>query len=112
MVDEYFDNKIMNTKWIPKSLNVFIPNSSNYEEYQNALMKADLNDAHPEILGLSSNSSITRNITFCRNMLKSLRKTYFNIDDSENFEKRLKPLISLWKKYSSVSFKNQNTIFL
>lgn len=93
----------MNAKWIPKSLNVSIPNSSNFEEYQNVLMKIEAIETKPEIFGLSPTSSVTRNITFCRNLLKNLRKIYFNIDESENYEKRVKPLMSLWKKYSSVS---------
>lgn len=94
----------MNPKWNPKSLtNVTIPNSSNFEEYQNVLMKIESNETKPEIFGLSAASSVTRNITFCRNLLKNLRKIYFNIDDSENYEKRVRPLMSVWKKYFNVS---------
>lgn len=103
-MNEYFDNKVMNAKWIPKSLNVVIPNSSSFEEYQNVLMKIESNDTKPEMFGLSSVSSISRNIAFCRNILKNLRKVYFNIDDTENYEKRIKPLISFWRKSLSVSF--------
>lgn len=93
----------MTGKWTPKSLNIAIPNSSNFEEYQNVLMKMESNDSKPEMFGLSPASSISRNITFCRNLLKNLRKIYFNIDDSENYEKRVKPLMSLWKKSMIVS---------
>ena len=103
LINEYFDNKIMSPKWTPKSLNIAIPNSSNFEEYQSILMKIDSNDTKPEIFGLSPASSVSRNITFCRNLLKNLRKIYFNIDESENYEKRVRPLMSLWKKFSSVS---------
>ena len=92
----------MNPKWAPKSLNIVIPNSSNFEEYQNVIIKMDSNDAKPETFGLSSSSSVARNITFCRNLWKNLRKTYFNIDDSENYEKRIKPLLSLWRKSLNV----------
>lgn len=88
---------------MPKSLNITIPNSNNFEEYQNVLMKIDSNDAKPEMFGLSPASSVSRNITFCRNLLKNLRKIYFNIDDSENYEKRIKPLMILWKKSLNVS---------
>lgn len=93
----------MNAKWIPKSLNISIPNSNNYEEYQNVLMKIDGNDSKPEMFGLSSASSVSRNIIICRNLLKDLRKTYFNIDESENYDKRIRPLISLWRKSLHVS---------
>lgn len=93
----------MNAKWSPKSLNVMIPNSASFEEYQNVLMKIESNETKPEIFGLSSASSVSRNITFCRNLLKNLRKIHFNIDDSENYEKRIKPLIALWRKSSTVS---------
>ena len=93
----------MTSKWTPKSLNIAIPNSSSFEEYQNILMKMDTNELKPEMFGLSSTSSVTRNITFCRNLLKNLRKIHFNIDDSENYEKRVRPLLSLWKKSSIVS---------
>lgn len=92
----------MNTKWTPKSLNVTIPNSSSYEEYQSVLMKIDSNDTKPEMFGMSAASTVTRNITFCRNLLKSLRKIHFNIDDSENYEKRIKPLMNLWRKSLNV----------
>lgn len=103
MINEYFDNKIMNAKWTPKSLNIAIPNSSSFEEYQNVLMKIEGSDTKPEMFGLSPASSVSRNITFCRNLLKNLRKIYFNIDDSENYEKRVKPLVGLWRKYLTVS---------
>lgn len=109
LVNEYFDSKIMTGKWVPKSLNIAIPNSSSFEEYQNVLMKMESNDSKPEIFGLSPASSVSRNITFCRNLLKNLRKIYFNIDDSENYEKRVKPLMVLWRKYSNVrKFGNKN----
>lgn len=93
----------MTPKWTPKSLNIAIPNSSSFEEYQNILMKIDSNDSKPEMFGLSAASSVARNITFCRNLLKNLRKIYFNIDDSENYDKRIRPLMSLWKKSLNVS---------
>lgn len=102
MIDEYFDTKVMNPKWIPKSFNITIPNANSVEEYQNALMKMEGNDSKPEMFGLSSASSVSRNITICRNLLKDLRKVHFNIDESENYEKRMKPLIITWKKFISV----------
>lgn len=104
LVNEYFDSKIMTGKWTPKSLNIAIPNSSSFEEYQSVLMKIESNDSKPEMFGLSPASSVSRNITFCRNLLKNLRKVYFNIDDSENYEKRIKPLMGLWRKYMNVSW--------
>lgn len=105
MINEYFDAKVMNAKWIPKSFNITIPNANNIEEYQNALMKLDGNDSKPELFGLSPTSSVSRNITICRNLLKDLRKIYFNIDDSENYEKRIKPLMIMWKKFINVKKK-------
>ena len=93
----------MTGKWTPKSLNIAIPNSSNYDEYLNVLMKIESNDSKPEMFGLSPASSVTRNITFCRNLLKNLRKVHFNIDESENYEKRVRPLMVLWRKYLNVS---------
>lgn len=103
MINEYFDTKVMNAKWTPKSFNITIPNANSVEEYQNALMKMEGNDTKPEMFGLSSASSISRNITICRNLLKDLRKVHFNIDDSENYEKRIKPLMIMWKKFMNVS---------
>lgn len=94
----------MSAKWIPKNFNVVIPNANNIEEYQNALMKIEGNDSKPDMFGLSPSSSTSRNITICRNLLKELRKTYFNIDDSENYEKRIRPLLNMWKKFKNVSF--------
>lgn len=103
MINEYFDIKVMNAKWTPKSFNINIPNANSVEEYQNALMKMEGNEAKPEMFGLSSASSISRNITICRNLLKDLRKVHFNIDESENYEKRIKPLMIMWKKFMNVS---------
>jgi hypothetical protein len=104
MIHDYFDTKVMNAKWTPKSFNISIPNANNIEEYQSALMKMDANDSKPEMFGLSSTSSVSRNITICRNLLKDLRKIHFNIDDSENYEKRIKPLMIMWKKFVNVRF--------
>lgn len=67
-------------------------------------MKMDNDDSNPETFGIPSSSTISRNMLFCRNLLKDLRKTYFNIDDSENYEKRIRPLVNLWKKLSGVIF--------
>lgn len=92
----------MNTKWTPKFLNISIPNANNIEEYQNYLMKIE-GDDKPEMFGLSPSSSVSRNISVCRNLLKNLRKIYFNIDDSGNYEKRIKPLLVMWKKFKNVS---------
>ena len=72
------------------------------QDYQNTFMKMDSDDTNPETFGISSSSTISRNMLFCRNLLKDLRKTYFNIDDSENYEKRIRPLVNLWKKMSGV----------
>lgn len=115
MINEYFDAKVMNAKWTPKSFNIAIPNANSVEEYQNALMKMEGSDTKPEMFGLSSASSISRNITICRNLLKDLRKVHFNIDESENYEKRIKPLMIMWKKFMNVStkkiqFKNSHRI--
>jgi hypothetical protein len=103
MVGEYFDSKILNSKWTPPAINVAIPNSNSIEEYQSALMKIEANDSKPEIFGLSPTSSVSRNIAICRNLLKDLRKTYFNIDDSENYEKRIRPLMLMWRKFVNAS---------
>ena len=37
LINEYFDNKIMNSKWTPKSLNVTLNNSNNFEVGHNLL---------------------------------------------------------------------------
>lgn len=93
----------MNAKWTPKFFNITIPNANSIEEYQNALMNIERDDSNPEMFGLSPASSVSRNITVCRNLLKNLRKTHFNIDDSENYEKRIRPLLVMWKKFKNVS---------
>jgi hypothetical protein len=66
-------------------------------------MKIEGDDSKPEMFGLSPTSSVSRNITVCRNLLKDLRKTHFNIDDSENYDKRIRPLLIIWKKFKNVS---------
>lgn len=93
----------MNAKWTPKYFNITLPNANNIEEYQNVLMKIEGDDSKPELFGLSSTSSASRSIAICRNLLKDLRKIHFNIDDTENYEKRIRPLLVMWKKFKNVS---------
>lgn len=97
-MEEYIDVKIMNAKWTPKPLNVAFPNHNNIDDYQNILLRAENMESKPEMFGLSPASSISRNIIVCRNILKDLRKIYFNIDECDNYDKRIKPLIILWRK--------------
>jgi dynein heavy chain 2 len=104
LIDEYFDIKILNAKWAPKPFNVSLSNWNNFDDYYNSFIKMENFDSRPEMFGLSSLSSVSRNITACRNLLKDMRKIYFNIDDSENYDKRIKPLINLWRKLANVRF--------
>jgi hypothetical protein len=82
-------------KWNPRFLNVNIPTSSRLEDYQNLVMKVE---STPEMLGLSHTSIIAKNIMTCRNLLKDLRKTHINTDDTLSLERRVRPLMILWKK--------------
>lgn len=56
----------------------------------------------PDTFGLSNLTNLSKDLIFCRNLLKELRSSYFHINDNGNFDKRVKPIMSLWKKLSMV----------
>lgn len=58
---------------------------------------------NPEIIGLSPSTNISKDLIFCRNLLKDLRSKYFNVEEGQNYDKRIKPILNLWKKLVSVT---------
>lgn len=71
-LEEFFDSKTMNNYWSPLQLRLNIPQSQNVQDYLSAI--SQLPDTEiPEILGLSSSTNISKDLNFCRNLLKRLR---------------------------------------
>lgn len=46
---------------------------------------------------------MSKDLLFCRNLLRDLRSKYFNVEEGPNYEKRIKPILNLWKKLVSVT---------
>lgn len=100
-LEEFFDNKVLNAKWSPLDFNIIVPQTNRIQDY--IVMAAQLPDTtQPEMLGLSKLTNLSKDLIFCRNLLKDLRSSYFHVKDNENFEKRVRPILSLWKKLIQV----------
>lgn len=129
--DEFFSDKTMTTLWSPLEFKISIPLSQNIQDYINALYHLPDID-NPESFGLSSVTILIRDTIRCRNILKQLRRNYtlslinfffftnsdlfliFHIDseltsDMVNYEKRIKPILSLWRKLNEVSTQSQRS---
>lgn len=128
--DEFFNDKMMTNSWSPLELKCPIPLSYNVQDYLNALFRLPDTD-NPETFGLSSVTVLIRDTIMCRNILKQLRRNFrffsisrfsfslfFNFHvsdfivlildselsmDTRNFDKRIKPILGLWRKLNEVS---------
>lgn len=99
---EFFDANILNSRWSPLDLPIVLTNSSDINDYA-TIINSLPDGENPEILGLSTTTNISKDIIFCRNLLRDLRSKYFNIEESQSYEKRIKPILNLWKKLVSVT---------
>ena len=122
-LDEFLNSKTLGDQWQPLQMKLNLHSTSNnIQDYVAAV--SQLPDADPpQAFGLSAVTSLLRDNILCRNILKQLRSKIFLVNNvsgvidfiefisesdfsSEgqiNFEKRLKPILSLWKKLNEVS---------
>ncbi|XP_055390537.1 cytoplasmic dynein 2 heavy chain 1 [Condylostylus longicornis] len=98
----FFTDKIMENRWSPLQLKFQIPNSIRIQDYEEMLDRFKDRD-DPEDFGLSPISDVFRNISFCKEILHNLRNSYFKKkgERTETYEKRIKPILGLWKKLAS-----------
>lgn len=98
----FFNNECLSNKWSPIDLGVNIPTTGNIQEYLNTIQKfADVDK--PEMFGLSLQSNVNRELSQGKQLISVLRAEYFKSNDVEKLEKRVRPILSLWKKLASVS---------
>lgn len=97
---DYFDNSTMSHRWSPPNLKLIIPQTNKIQDYYSIINQMGEIDS-PENFGLSLTSNVSRDLLLCRNLLKQLRSSYFNTNEQGNFEKRIKPIFSLWKKLTN-----------
>lgn len=71
---EFFDTKAMSKQWSPLKMRLALPQSQNLQDFLNAIAQLP-DDERPDILGLSPITNVSRNLIFCRNLLKKLRST-------------------------------------
>jgi dynein heavy chain 2, cytosolic len=99
---DFFDVKIMSARWNPFAAAITIPNSNNLDDYQMAMEKLPDFDS-PQLYGLPASTNISKDVIFCRNLLKTLRSKYMEDDSGFDFERRLKPILTMWRKLTAVS---------
>ncbi|XP_053681370.1 cytoplasmic dynein 2 heavy chain 1 [Anopheles nili] len=109
LIREFVDEKIMTSRWQPMFLNVTVPNSSHVEDYLKAFDQLPDTDS-PTLYGIPSSTNASRDLIFCRNTLKILRSQYFSSGSVQNFDKRLRPIVSLWNKLTTGSSSTSTSI--
>ncbi|XP_001847712.2 cytoplasmic dynein 2 heavy chain 1 [Culex quinquefasciatus] len=97
LLREFFDEKIMTSRWQPMFMNVSFPNSNHLEDYLKVVEQLPDTDT-PNLYGIPASTNASRDVIFCRNTLKELRQSYFSGGSVQNYEKRIKPIINLWNK--------------
>ncbi|XP_059611101.1 cytoplasmic dynein 2 heavy chain 1 [Phlebotomus argentipes] len=99
---DFFGDALLTSRWIPPNFTKPAPQSTSIQDYYNFIH--GLTDADdPELFGLAATTNVSRDLLYCRNLLKHLRSTYYKIDDQENLEKRIRPILATWKKLVSGS---------
>ncbi|XP_040163455.1 cytoplasmic dynein 2 heavy chain 1 [Anopheles arabiensis] len=102
LIREFIDEKIMTSRWQPMFLNITVPNSSHVEDYVKAFDQLPDTDS-PTLYGIPASTNASRDLIFCRNTLKILRSQYFSSGTVHNYDKRLRPIVSLWNKLLSTT---------
>lgn len=105
---DFFNKSVLSSSWSIKTLMRSqlkpVPHSTrlaDYHKYLNENFSDTLNE--PENFGLAKATTVAKDIAICRQLLKQLRHNYFQTNDHDNLEKRLRPLLSLWKSLRGVS---------
>lgn len=72
LLQQFFDEHVLSNNWSPLQFKILIPQSSNIMDYSNAISKlADVEV--PNIFGLSASTNTSKDLLFCRNLLKRLK---------------------------------------
>lgn len=120
-VRNFFRANLFSPAWnvhpLMKDLVHPVPQSARPADYHDYLNNA-FGDAldNPQNFGLPRNARALQNVQICRQLLKQLRNAYYNDGggggksnraeskrSQDNLEKRLKPILSLWKNLTAVS---------
>uniref|UniRef100_A0A182W9J8 Cytoplasmic dynein 2 heavy chain 1 n=1 Tax=Anopheles minimus TaxID=112268 RepID=A0A182W9J8_9DIPT len=109
LIREFVDEKIMTSRWQPMFLNINVPNSNHVEDYVKAFDQLPDTDS-PTLYGIPASTNASRDLIFCRNTLKILRSQYFSSGTVQNFDKRLRPIVSLWNKLTATASSSATSI--
>lgn len=75
LLQQFFDEHVLSNNWSPLQFKILIPKSSNIMDYSNAISKlADVEV--PDIFGLSTSTNTSKDLLFCRNLLKRLKSNF------------------------------------
>ncbi|XP_055916348.1 cytoplasmic dynein 2 heavy chain 1 [Eupeodes corollae] len=101
-LEEFFTSDSTSNRWSPLNLKTTIPTTVNVQEYVNAVMKFPDSD-EPDTFKLSPHSNVSRDIIFSRNIIKALRTAYYQNDENSRMDKRIRPILMVWKKLAGKS---------
>lgn len=72
LLKQFFDENVLSNNWSPLQFKILIPQSANILDYTNAISKlADVEV--PDIFGLPASTNTSKDLLFCRNLLKRLK---------------------------------------
>ncbi|KAJ6628053.1 Cytoplasmic dynein 2 heavy chain 1, partial [Pseudolycoriella hygida] len=72
ILEHFFDENVLSNHWSPLQFKIVIPQSSNIMDYSNVI--SHLPDVEvPDIFGLPTSTNISKDLLFCRNLLKRLK---------------------------------------
>lgn len=75
LLQQFFDEHVLSNNWSPLQFKILIPQSSNIMDYSNAI--SSLPDIEvPDIFGLSTSTNTSKDLLFCRNLLKRLKSNF------------------------------------
>lgn len=81
LLQQFFDEHVLSSSWSPLQFKILIPQSSNIMDYSNAISR--LPDVEvPDIFGLSPSTNTSKDLLFCRNLLKRLKSNFSNFTNS------------------------------
>lgn len=75
-LNEFFDTKTFSQQWSCLAFKFTLPQSTKLSDYQSAIGKLDDKEM-PEHFGLSASTNVSKDLLFCRNLLKQLRSKLF-----------------------------------
>lgn len=75
LLRQFFDEHVLSNNWSPLQFKILIPQSSNIMDYSNAISRLADVDV-PDIFGLSPSTNTSKDLLFCRNLLKRLKSNF------------------------------------